>query len=36
MTKTEFLNILQSFGEKLATKIDSLFVRKVNGKIIKK
>ena len=32
MTKTEFLNILTSFANKFAAKIDTLFVRKVDGK----
>ena len=32
MTKQEFLNVLSSFANKFAVKIDSLFVRKVDGK----
>lgn len=32
MTKTEFLNTLSTFATKFAAKIDSLFVRKVDGK----
>ena len=32
MTKQEFLNVLSSFASKYSVKIDSLFVRKVDGK----
>lgn len=32
MTKQEFLNVLSSFANKYSVKIDSLFVRKVDGK----
>lgn len=32
MTKQEFLNVLSSFANKFAVKIDSLFVKKVDGK----
>ena len=32
MTKQEFLNVLSSFANKFEVKIDSLFVRKVDGK----
>lgn len=32
MTKQEFLNVLSTFASKYSVKIDSLFVRKVDGK----
>ena len=32
MTKQEFLNVLSSFASKYSVKVDSLFVRKVDGK----
>lgn len=32
MTKQEFLNVLSSFANKYSVKVDSLFVRKVDGK----